>query len=127
MGEAQLNRADTAGPPGPLRARGLTTNGTIDAVGVDPNDCSFAWTLQARGRQVMQTAYRIVVRRTDPTRGGPVWDSGPVLSARQAFVAFGGSPLAADAAYSGPSNPGAMPNGGGPYRPLAVHHGTAPE
>ena len=97
---AERTRADTlAGPPGPLRARGLTANGTVDAVGVDPDDCSFAWTLQARGRQVMQTAYRIVVRRTDPTRGGIVWDSGSVLSARQAFVAFGGSPLAADAAY----------------------------
>jgi alpha-L-rhamnosidase len=88
-----------AGPPGPLSAGGLTTNGVVDPVGVDPDDCSLAWTLQARGREVMQSAYRVVVRRTDPAHGGIAWDSGPVDSARQGFVAYGGPPLAADAAY----------------------------
>ncbi len=88
-----------AGAPGLLRAAGLTVNGMVDPVGVDPDDCSFAWTVQADGRSVVQTAYRIVVRRTDPGRGGIVWDSGQVVSARQAFVAYGGPPLAADAAY----------------------------
>ncbi len=88
-----------AGSPGPLRAGGLTVNGAADPVGVDPDDCSFAWTLRARGREAVQTAYRIVVRRADPGHGGVVWDSGPVYEARQAFVAFGGPPLAADAAF----------------------------
>jgi len=88
-----------AGPPGPLRAGGLTVNGAVDPVGVDPDDCSFAWTLQASGREVQQTAYRIVVERTDPGHGGVAWDSGPVLSARQAFAAYAGTALVADAAY----------------------------
>jgi alpha-L-rhamnosidase len=88
-----------AGASGVLRAGGLMVNGMSDPVGVDPDDCSFAWTVQARGRSVMQTANRIVVRRTDPGHGGLVWDSGQVVSARQAFVAYGGPPLAADAAY----------------------------
>ena len=54
----------------------LTVNGLVDPVGVDPDDCSFAWTLQASGRAVMQTAFRIVVRRTDPGQPGLAWDSG---------------------------------------------------
>src|SRR3984885_6640103 len=88
-----------SGPPGPLRASALTVNGLVDPVGVDPDDCSFAWTLQASGRHVAQTASRVVVRRTDPGHGAVVWDSGPVPSARQAFVAYRGPALAADAAY----------------------------
>ncbi len=98
--QLRLGRADAlARPPGTLQSGGLTANGVVDPVGVDPDDCSFAWTLQAAGRAVMQTAYRVVVRRTDPMHGGIVWDSGQVVSARQAFVAYGGPQLAADAAY----------------------------
>ncbi|HXA74737.1 MAG TPA: family 78 glycoside hydrolase catalytic domain [Acidimicrobiales bacterium] len=87
-------------PGGPVRAGSLTVNGLVEPVGVDPDDCSFAWTLSAPGRQVVQTASRIVVRRTDPGHAGVVWDSGPVLTARQAFVTYAGPPLAGDAAYS---------------------------
>ncbi len=86
-------------PGGTLRPSALTVNGLVDPVGIDPDDCSFAWALQASGRAAAQTASRIVVRRTDPAQRGLTWDSGTVLSARQAFVAYGGPSLAADAAY----------------------------
>ena len=33
-----------------LHAASLTVNGLVDPVGVDPDDCSFAWTLTAAGR-----------------------------------------------------------------------------
>jgi len=85
--------------PGPLRATALTVNGLTNPVGIDPDGCSFAWALQATGRAAVQGAFRIVVRRTDPGHAGPAWDSGPVQSARQAFVAYDGPALAADAAY----------------------------
>jgi alpha-L-rhamnosidase len=88
-----------AGSAGTLRTSGLTVNGLVAPVGVDPDDCSFAWIVQALGRAVTQTAFRIVVRRTDPAHAGLAWDSGTVVSARQAFVAYGGPSLAADAAY----------------------------
>ena len=88
-----------ARPHGLLRAGGLSVNGLTDPVGIDPDDCSFAWTLQGSGRAVAQTGWRIVVWRTDPTHAGVVWDSEPVASARQAFVAYPGPALAADAAY----------------------------
>ena len=91
--------AALAAPGGTLRPSALTVNGLVDPVGVDPDDCSFAWALHASGRAVAQTAFRIVVRRTDPAQRGLAWDSGTVLSARQAFVAYGGPSLAADAAY----------------------------
>ena len=84
---------------GLLRASGLTVNGLTNPVGIDPDGCFFAWTLQASGRAVTQAAYRVVVRGTDPTQTTVIWDSGPVTSARQAFVAYGGPALAADAAY----------------------------
>ena len=86
-------------PGGPLRAGSLTVNGLSPAVGVDPDDCQFAWTLQAKGRGAAQNAYRIELRRTDPGHAGPVWDSGIVLTAQQAFVLYRGPTLAGDAAY----------------------------
>jgi len=61
----------------------------------------FSWHVQDAGRGARQGAYRIVV--TGPVPGsGPVptaWDSGKVDSAEQAFVSYGGPPLAEDAAY----------------------------
>ena len=85
--------------PAVLRARGLTVNGLSDPVGIDPDDCAFAWTLHAKGRGATQTSYRLRVRRTDPGHSGAVWDSGTVASARQAFVPYAGPTLAGDAAY----------------------------
>ncbi len=90
----------TAIPRGPLRAGVLTVNGLSSAVGIDPDDCRFAWTLRSAGRGATQNGYRIVVRRTDPGHAGPVWDSGTVLSAQQAFVLYGGPALEGDAAYA---------------------------
>ena len=88
-------------PTGVIRATGLAVNGTVSPVGVDPDDAFFAWTVQSspRQRQVRQTAYRIVLRRTDPGPSAVAWDSGSQETGQQAFVTYGGSPLAADAAY----------------------------
>ncbi len=95
-------------------SHGLTVNGLVDPVGVDPDGCSFAWTLRAAGREVRQTGYRIRVSRTDPGHRTTVWDSGPVLSARQAFVAYGGPALAADASYEWTVQTGARAEEWGP-------------
>ncbi len=89
----------TAPGPAPLHADGLTVNGLPEPVGIDPDDCSFAWTLHAKGRGAAQTSYRLTVQRTDPGHTGTVWDSGAVNSGRQAFVPYGGPTLVGDAAY----------------------------
>jgi alpha-L-rhamnosidase len=91
---------DTAIPRGPLRAGSLKVNGLSPAVGIDPDDCRFAWTLRSSGRGDMQDGYRIVLRRTDPGHAAAVWDSGTVPTAQQAFVPYGGPTLAGDAAYA---------------------------
>ena len=107
--------------PGPLRATGLTVNGLVDPVGVDPDGVSFAWTLQATGREARQTAYRVILRRTDPSHAATVWDSGRVSSSHQAFVGYGGppcrlTPVPVDGEHGGRPGPG----GPAPLRPL--HH-----
>jgi len=85
--------------PGTLVPIALTVGGWPDPVGVDPDDCNFAWQLTAPGRTAMQHAYRIVVRRAGPGLTALVWDSGRVASGRQAFVRYGGPTLRSDAAY----------------------------
>jgi alpha-L-rhamnosidase len=82
-----------------LLATGLTVNGVADPVGVDPDACFFAWVLRSSARGARQRGYRITVRRTDPQHTGVVWDSGQIAAARQAFIPYDGTPLAADAAY----------------------------
>lgn len=97
------------GRPGP--PSGLTVNQMEPALGVDPDDLSFAWTVTDGRRGARQGAYRITVaettpgrtaRTTDGTTGGTtgiLWDSGAVASGRQAFVPYTGPALAADTAY----------------------------
>ncbi len=98
------------------RTQDLTVNGSVAPLGVDPDDCSFAWTLHGQGRNVVQTAYQVTVRRTDPGHTGTVWDSGTVSSAQQAFVPYAGPALAADAAYTWTVRAKA---GTGPWGPTA--------
>ena len=74
-------------------------NGLTDPVGVDPDDCNFAWRLGSPGRRALQVAYRITVHGADPMHTGQVWDSGAVTSGRQAFVLYRGPRLAAGAVY----------------------------
>ena len=95
--EGAPQKTATGRPP---RTQDLTVNGSVSPVGVDPDSCSFAWTLDAPGRSVTQAAYHVVVRRTDPGHTGTAWDSGPVDSGQQAFVPYAGPALAADAAYT---------------------------
>jgi alpha-L-rhamnosidase len=83
-----------------LRASGLTVNGITAPVGVDPDDCSFAWVLRSSVRGARQRGYRITVQRADPQHTEVAWDSGQVTSARQAFIPYGGPPLAANATYT---------------------------
>jgi alpha-L-rhamnosidase len=97
--------ADTGGsdPPAGGRARAprrLAVNGIEGPTGIDPDDVTFAWVLDDPRRGAQQTAYRIVVSTAPPT-GSPltVWDSAPVTSARQAFVAYRGRRLSADTGY----------------------------
>ena len=103
----------------------LTVNGLVDPVGVDPDDCSFAWTLQATGRAAAQTGYRIRVRRTDPGQAGTCGTAGLCRGAaglrRLRRAAAGGRRLVRMDRAGARTPP---PWGRCPPRPLP--HGAAP-
>ena len=109
-----------------LSARGFTVNGAVDPLGVDPDDCSFAWMLTSPDRNARQRGYRIRVQRDDPGLRSLVWDSGAVPSARQAFIAYGGTTLDGDATYrwslqvQDPSGNWSAPIAGGPFPHLSA-------
>lgn len=102
-GAAPAGGTARPGPPG--APTGLTVNGVAGAVGVDPDDVSFAWQLADRRRGARQGGYRVVVWPASPgddrtaIPAHPRWDSGTVRVARQAFVAYEGPQLAADTEY----------------------------
>jgi alpha-L-rhamnosidase len=96
----------TAPPSGatPGAPVALTVDGLAAPLGLATGDIAFAWHVDDARRGAMQSAYRIVVVRVAPTVGAagpttPVWDSGRVSSPADAFVAYRGPALAADAVY----------------------------
>jgi alpha-L-rhamnosidase len=88
----------TSGSGGPEAPVGLTTTGVTGPAGVDPDEALFAWKVSDGRRGALQSAYRIEVSGPGDART-VVWDSGVVHSGSQAFVAYGGPPLVADARY----------------------------
>jgi alpha-L-rhamnosidase len=87
--------------------RALTVDGLTAPLGLGLDDVYFGWHLGDTRRGALQSAYRIVVSRprlTGARRSGTssspvVWDTGRVVSAEQAFVAYRGPVLAPDTAY----------------------------
>jgi alpha-L-rhamnosidase len=90
--------ASSAAPGSPGAPHGLLTTGVGVPLGVDPDRVLFAWQLDDTRRGAVQSRYRVTVRRAG-AGAAVVWDSGEVASGRQAFVPYGGPPLAADARY----------------------------
>jgi alpha-L-rhamnosidase len=92
--------ATSGGRPGPPTA--LTVNGVPAPIGVDPDDVNFAWQVSDARRGAQQGAARLVVwpASTGTARPDhPLWDSGTVKGAQQAFVGYDGPTLAADTEY----------------------------
>ena len=97
----------------------LTVDGLTAPIGLAPDDVQFAWHVNDPRRGAVQRAYRLVVTRavlTGPAAGtaSPVWDSGRVESAQQAFVPYGGPLLASDAVYRWTVQTWAASGGPGP-------------
>lgn len=63
-------------------------------LGIDVERPRFSWTIEADGRGVEQTSYRLRVTEAGPG-GRTVWDSGVVRSAESANVAYDGPALRA--------------------------------
>ena len=77
----------------------------------------------APGRAVTQTAYRIVVRRTDPGHTGTVWDSGTVRPPSRPSSPTADRRWPPTPPTSGPCRPRARPSGGGRSGSGPLHHG----
>ncbi len=88
--------AVTSTRPGPPVR--LTTGGAGSPVGIDPDGVQFAWHVSDDRRGAVQSGYRIVVTGPAPDTD-TVWDSGRVVSDRQAFVDYGGPTLSGDSQY----------------------------
>jgi alpha-L-rhamnosidase len=96
--------ADAAQPAGgrPGRPISLWVNGVPEPVGVDPDDVNFSWRVADRRRGARQGAWQVAVWPASAGNrrpGRPLWDSGQVQGARQAFVHYAGPSLAADTEY----------------------------
>ncbi|HEX3979745.1 MAG TPA: alpha-L-rhamnosidase N-terminal domain-containing protein, partial [Acidimicrobiales bacterium] len=91
--------AATAGQPGQPAA--LRVDGLAAPIGLGRGDIFFAWQVRDARRGARQSAYRIVVTGPETGTGTAptAWDTGKVSSAEQAFVPYGGPPLASDARY----------------------------
>ncbi|WP_062529735.1 family 78 glycoside hydrolase catalytic domain [Demequina rhizosphaerae] len=81
-------------PAAPDRAGGLHPVGLL-ANGVDRplavEEPRFSWVLEGEGHDLVQTAFRIVVR--DEATGRTAWDSGEVGSSEQSHHPYDGAPL----------------------------------
>lgn len=65
-------------------------------LGIDAPQPRFTWTLKSLQRGQVQTAYQVVVARTEQTLhggAGDMWDSGKVTSDRSVNVVYDGKPL----------------------------------
>src|SRR5438270_3083959 len=79
----------------------LLVDGLERPLGIDDTP-AFAWRVEDGRRGAVQRSYRVLVGRAPmsaPGDPGVVWDSGEVASPRQAFVAYAGPALSADAVY----------------------------
>jgi alpha-L-rhamnosidase len=97
-GAAAASTTDAVGQQRPVA---LATTGDEAPVGVDPDGVLFAWRLSDGRRGAHQRAYRVTVTAAGSGQGTGrvVWDSGPVSSGQQAFVAYAGPALAPATRY----------------------------
>jgi alpha-L-rhamnosidase len=82
--------------PSELRPVGLRCEYRINPLGIDERVPRFSWVLEAEGRGQAQSAYRILVGRSEKDlewEENLLWDSGRVESGRSVGVEYGGEVL----------------------------------
>ncbi len=110
-------------PAGLGPAEALTVDGLRSPIGLGLTDVQFAWQVNDPRPGARQTAYRLVVTRPTLTGATPtvtVWDSGEISSSEQAFVPYGGPPLAADTVYQWTVQTWSASDGPSPLAPTAT-------
>ena len=81
-----------------LAVKNLLIENSHNPVGVDATIPRFSWQLVSNKRNVLQTAYEILVFTSQKGKA-PVWSSGKVMSAQSVFVPYSGSALQSGKKY----------------------------
>src|SRR5918994_1981955 len=82
--------------PAELRPVGLKCEYRVDPLGIDERVPRLSWALESEGRAQVQSAYRILVARSEKdleSEEDLLWDSGRVESARSVSVEYEGEAL----------------------------------
>jgi alpha-L-rhamnosidase len=82
--------------PSELRPVGLRCEYRVNPLGIDERVPRLSWALEAEGRGQAQSAYRILVGRSEKdleSEENLLWDSGRVESGRSVGVEYGGEVL----------------------------------
>src|ERR687898_218003 len=82
--------------PAELRPVGLKCEYRVDPLGIDERVPRLSWALESEGRSQVQSAYRVLVARTEKdleSEENLLWDSGTVESSRSVGVEYEGKPL----------------------------------
>lgn len=94
--------ASAPSAPGALQVTQLTSDGSVNALGVDVAKPRLAWLLSATGTGAMQSAYDVQVATSASVLAsgtGLTWDSGEVKSVTSTGVDYGGSALQSATRY----------------------------
>ncbi|WP_205472699.1 family 78 glycoside hydrolase catalytic domain [Nocardioides sp. SYSU D00038] len=90
----------TAADPTPVTVTGLQTNGRTEPLGIPGEPPMLGWRGESTGRDVVQSAYQVRVATSEDDLGSaPLWDTGKVVSDRQADVTYAGPALESQARY----------------------------
>ena len=79
-----------------VEVTGLTTEGMVNPLGIDATTPRFSWKISSDRKDVMQTAYEILVASTEEklNKGeGDLWTSGTVRSEEQLWIPYKGRQL----------------------------------
>ena len=77
-----------------MKTFALHCKGLRNPVGIDTDNLTFGWKLEAEGYGKKQSAYRILAYKDLPViDDSPLWDTGKIESSSQTAIPYGGLPL----------------------------------
>lgn len=82
-----------------LQVENLRCEYLADPLGVDKAHPRFSWIITSDKRDIIQSAYRIIVIQNDSLSHEPVWDSGKVASSENCHIRYLGQSLSSQTTY----------------------------
>ena len=85
-----MQAAGRQAPAADLRIEGLRCEYATDPIGLDVRSPQFSWRTESQRRGVLQSAYQIVVARSQEelAQDNGVWNSGRIESSRSAGIRY---------------------------------------